>query len=48
MGFLISVAILIFIIIWASRIETGMNKLNETLLRIEKSLEGKESKKEKK
>src|ERR1044072_8665878 len=48
MGFLVGVATLIFIIVWASRIEVGMNKLNETLLRIEKSLADKDSKKEKK
>jgi hypothetical protein len=41
----ISLIILIFIIIWAVRVETGINKLNETLSRIERHLEAKKEKK---
>jgi hypothetical protein len=44
MGYIISVAILILAIIWAVRIETGINKMNETLQRIEKKLGSKEKK----
>ena len=45
MGEVISLLILIFVIIWATRVENGLNKLNETVARIEKHLE--EFKKEK-
>lgn len=42
---IITLFILVIVIIWALRIETGLNKLNETVLRIEKQLESKKEKK---
>lgn len=34
----INLVILVFVIIWALRIETGINKVNETLEKIEQGL----------
>ena len=48
MEIILTVVIVILVIVWASRIETGLNKLNATMERIEKQLASKEVKKEKK
>lgn len=42
---IISLFILVFVIIWALRIENGINKLNETATRIEQQLADKKEKK---
>lgn len=41
----VSLVILGFVIIWAVRIETGINKTNQTLERIEAQLAAKKEKK---
>jgi len=46
MGVILPIIALIFILIWAFRVETGINKANESLKRIEAQLADK--KKEKK
>ncbi len=48
MEFIFAVVFAILVIVWASRIETGLNKLNATTERIEKLLASKDTKKEKK
>ena len=42
---LIGLVIFVFAIIWAVRIENGLNKLNETVARIEQHLGSKKEKK---
>ncbi len=48
MEVILTVFIVILAIVWASRVETGLNKLNATMERIEKHLVPKDEKKEKK
>lgn len=48
MEVIISAVVIIFVVIWAIRIETGLNKLNVTVERIEKHLADKSAKKESK
>jgi hypothetical protein len=48
MEVIISAVVVIFVVIWAIRIETGLNKLNATAERIEKHFTGKTAKKESK
>lgn len=48
MDIILTVVIVILVIVWASRVENGLNKLNATMERIEKQLASKDAKKEKK
>jgi hypothetical protein len=45
MGSIISLVILVVIIVWAYRVEMGLNKANESLKRIEDQLAAKKEKK---
>lgn len=42
---IIILIVIVFVLVWAVRVETGINKMNETAKRIEKQLADKKEKK---